>query len=53
MPNGAWGYASGVSVTITQFGGPGEFITGTLTGTMYQQGGGAYPITGTFVVRND
>ncbi len=52
MPNAAWGYANGVSVTITQFGGPGEFITGTLTGTMYQQGG-SYPMTGTFVVRND
>ena len=56
LPNGdrAFASAADITVTITYFGDPGDYILGTLSGTWHSgpqgQGGPDYPLVGTFSV---
>lgn len=56
LPNGDIAVADieGIAVTFTYYGGPGDYIIGTLTGTWHTgpdgQGGPDYPLTGNFSV---
>ncbi|HEX5112767.1 MAG TPA: hypothetical protein VFV79_07965 [Saprospiraceae bacterium] len=57
LPNGDHARANGVTVVITYYGGVGDYIIGTVTGTFHTgpngQGGPDYPLQGTFTVLRD
>ena len=54
LPNSIYGYATDVTVTITYFGEVGDYIQGTLTGTINEEGGSnTHPMTGAFSVIRD
>ena len=54
LPNGDQARANGVTVTFTYYGGVGDYITGTVSGTFHTgpngQGGPDYPLVGTFTI---
>jgi len=57
LPNGDQARTNAVTVTITHYGAPGDYIIGTVTGTFHTgpngQGGPDYPLQGSFTILND
>ena len=54
IPGGGFGYGTDIEVTVTYFGDVGDFIQGSLTGTIEEnQGMNTYPLNGTFSVMRE
>jgi hypothetical protein len=58
LPNGEYGFVLDMEVTVSYFGGPGDFIKGSFTGRINAGGNGTggpgySDFAGTFSVRRD